>query len=51
MKEKLMKIICKYGCKLCAAAVFGAPLASQACKTKYYQPKEPAGLKEFAMKK
>ena len=51
MKEKLMKIICKYGCKLCAVAVLVAPLATQACKTKYYQPKEPEGLREFAMKK
>ena len=51
MKKKIMDFICKYGCKLCAAAVVIAPLASEACKVKYYQPEEPAGLRDFAMKK
>lgn len=51
MKKKIMDFICKYGCKLCAVAVVIAPLASEACKVKYYQPEEPAGLRDFAMKK
>ena len=51
MKKKIMDFICKYGCKLCAVAVAIAPLASEACKVKYYQPEEPVGLRDFAMKK
>lgn len=51
MKSKLMSLICKYGFRLCAFAAVVAPLASQTCKTRYYQPKEPDGLTQFADKK
>lgn len=51
MKKRLISFICRYGCRLCAAAALIAPLASETCKTRYYQPVEPDGLAEFAMKK
>jgi cyclic lactone autoinducer peptide len=51
MKSTIMKFICKYGARLCAVALAVAPLASEACKMKYYQPEEPEGLRDFAMKR
>lgn len=50
MKDTLLKIICRYGTQFCAMAMFIAPLASEACRGKYYQPVEPEGLTDFVEK-
>ncbi len=39
------------GILLCKMAESVAPTASSICFIKYYQPKEPEGLKEFAKNK
>ena len=48
MRKMLEKAVCKFGTQLCALAVMAAPLASGLCKTMFYQPVEPDGLRKFA---
>ena len=44
------KLLVKAGRLLCACSVVISPLVVEGCKTRYYQPKEPDGLEEFAKK-
>ena len=46
----LRKLVVKAGRLLCACSVVISPLVVEGCKTRYYQPKEPDGLEEFAKK-
>lgn len=48
MKKTVTKLICKFGAQLCAVAMVIAPLVSDICRNKYYQPEEPEGLESFA---
>lgn len=48
MKNTLEKIIIRFGVQLCGLAMFVAPLVSEVCRGKYYQPIEPEGLATFA---
>lgn len=48
MKKTVAKLICKFGTQLCAVAMVIAPLVSDICRNKYYQPEEPEGLEAFA---
>lgn len=48
MKKAIARLICKFGTQLCAVAMVIAPLVSDVCKNKYYQPEEPEGLDAFA---
>jgi hypothetical protein len=48
MKKSVAKLICKFGTPLRTAAAVVAPMVSDTCKNKYYQPEEPAGLEAFA---
>lgn len=50
MKKTVTKLICKFGAQLCAVAMVIAPLVSDICRNKYYQPEEPEGLAAFANK-
>ena len=50
MKKTVNKLICKFGAQLCAVAMVIAPLVSDICRNKYYQPEEPEGLAAFANK-
>lgn len=45
------KILVKLGQVLCACAAVIAPVVVEGCRIRYYQPEEPAGLKEFASRK
>ena len=47
MKKTVTKLICKFGAQLCAVAMVIAPLVSDICRNKYYQPE---GLAAFANK-
>lgn len=47
MKKSVAKLICKFGTPLRTAASVVAPMVSDTCKNKYYQPEEPAGLEAF----
>lgn len=46
--KKFMRLI---GNMLCMAACLVAPMASEVCRGKCYQPEEPEGLEEFVRKK
>lgn len=46
----MRKLLVKAGRLLCACSVVISPLVVEGCKTRYYQPKEPDGLEEFAKK-
>ena len=48
MKKRVTRLICKFGVQLCAVAAVIAPLVSDICRFKYYQPEEPEGLDTFA---
>ena len=50
MKKTLTSILSKFGTLMIALAVIAAPLASEICRTRYYQPEEPEGLEAFAKK-
>lgn len=47
----MKKIIIKYGKSICSLAMSMALLASQSCRLRLYEPKEPEGLREFAKRK
>lgn len=47
MKKAIARLICKFGTQLCAVAMVIAPLVSDVCKNKYYQPEEPEGFEAF----
>ena len=47
LNEKFLK---KYGAIICMIAVAVAPMASEFCRVKYYQPKEPEGLDKLLLK-
>ena len=47
VNEKFLK---KYGAIICMIAVAVAPMASEFCRVKYYQPKEPEGLDKLLLK-
>lgn len=44
---KVKKIVKMAGKVLCMAACAVAPMASEICRCKYYQPKEPDGFEDF----
>ena len=48
MKKTVARLICKFGAQLCAVAMVIAPLVSDICRNKYYQPEEPEGFEVFA---
>lgn len=48
MKKRVTRLICKFGVQLCAVAAVIAPLVSDICRFKYYQPEEPEGMDAFA---
>lgn len=50
MKKRIIKVICKYGAQLCALALIVAPLTSEICRARFYQPEEPKGLEGFVRK-
>ena len=41
-------LIRKHGVKLCSLAMCISVLASQSCRARLYEPKEPEGLRDFA---
>lgn len=47
MREKIKRMMEKYGTQLCCLAIAVAPIAATGCRGLYYQPKEPEGLAEF----
>lgn len=47
----MRKLLVKIGSLLCACAVTISPLVVEGCRTRYYQPKEPDGLKEFVQRR
>ena len=49
MKKTVARLICKFGAQLCAVAMVIAPLVSDICRNKYYQPEEPEGFMTFRL--
>lgn len=47
MKKVLSKVIKKYGAVFCTLAIVVAPVVSQGCFVKFYQPEEPENFKEI----
>lgn len=47
MKKIISKVIRKYGSVFCALAIAVAPMVSQRCYIKFYQPEEPKDFKEM----
>lgn len=47
----MRKLLVKIGSLLCACAVTISPLVVEGCRVRYYQPKEPDGLKEFVQRR
>lgn len=45
----MKKFLKKYGAIICMIAVAVAPMASEFCRVKYYQPKEPEGLDKLLL--
>ncbi len=47
MKRIFDRLLSKLNPQLCSIALVAISVASQECRKKYYQPKEPEGLAEF----